>query len=459
MASNRLCPTCPAHHSNATCPWPALTAAPAQARMHNDNPERQLGALEAGQNLGDAASNPGPAAGGAAGRAQSCSFCAPRPGARDTSAGEGKKITGDEAITIFRARSPRDRKFKHSSISNELAEAFGISQKAVRDIWNLRTWWEVTRPFWSAQDYQRFHAKYGATRMCAACRQAGHAIAWQGVMSQPGQSQSAAGGSAVGSAANQQGLTGHFMAGQMPVSTATRHNVFASVLQPAFSWLPASSAHQHAGQVPANPGSSWSGPITQPVAETAHSLRYVAPAVSAASSALRPAFSWPPASSAHQHAGQVPANPGSSWSGPVTQPVAESAHSLRYVAPAVSAASRSQGAASASIETGTQAGQVGLAPGRPRGDDAAVGTFIDGWAIPLTPPDVGFSATRERRPLPLRATESAIACRARGQGKVGDNASCLAASSIPATGLVGDLFSLKALGSNAWMYVFGAACP
>ena len=172
--------------------------------------------------------------------------------------------------------------------------------------------------------------------MCAACRQAGHAIAWQGVMSQPGQSQSAAGGSAVGSAANQQGLTGHFMAGQMPVSTATRHDVLASVLQPAFS--------------------------------------------------------WPPASSAHQHAGQVPANPGSSWSGPVTQPVAESAHSLRYVAPAVSAASRSQGAASASIETGSQAGQVGLATGRPQGDDAAVGTFIDGWASPriqwLTPPDV-----------------------------------------------------------------------
>jgi hypothetical protein len=302
----------------------------------DENPERQLGALEAGQNLGGAASNPGPAAGGAAGRAQSCSFCAPRPGARDTSAGEGNKITADEAITIFLARSPRDRKFKHSSISNELAEAFGISQKAVRDIWNLRTWWEVTRPFWSAQDYQRFHAKYGATRMCAACRQAGHAIAWQGVMSQPGQSQSAAGGSAVGSAANQQGLTGHFMAGQMPVSTATRHDVLASVLQPAFSWPPASSAHQHAGQVPANPGSSWSGPITQPVAETAHSLR--------------------------------------------------------YVAPAVSAASRSQGAASASIETGSQAGQVGLATGRPRGDDAAVGTFIDGWAIPriqwLTPPDV-----------------------------------------------------------------------
>ena len=46
-----------------------------------------------------------------------------------------------------------DRKARDGT-SGLLAERFGITPKAVRDIWNLRTWWGITEPYWTTDDYK-----------------------------------------------------------------------------------------------------------------------------------------------------------------------------------------------------------------------------------------------------------------------------------------------------------------
>ena len=43
-----------------------------------------------------------------------------------------------------------------------LAAQFGITPKAVRDIWNLRTWTKTTMPFWTQADLNK--------RLCKQCR-------------------------------------------------------------------------------------------------------------------------------------------------------------------------------------------------------------------------------------------------------------------------------------------------
>ena len=50
--------------------------------------------------------------------------------------------------------------------SKELAERFGITMKAVRDVWNLRTWTSVTRPFWTPADHAFFVMKRRRPPLC-----------------------------------------------------------------------------------------------------------------------------------------------------------------------------------------------------------------------------------------------------------------------------------------------------
>jgi len=60
-------------------------------------------------------------------------------------------ISSNEAVRIFLAakhgRTKRDR------LALRLAHDFGITPKAVRDIWNLRTWARTTKPYWSPSDF------------------------------------------------------------------------------------------------------------------------------------------------------------------------------------------------------------------------------------------------------------------------------------------------------------------
>jgi len=60
-------------------------------------------------------------------------------------------LSSNEAVRIFLAakhgRTKRDR------LALRLAHDFGITPKAVRDIWNLRTWARTTKPYWSPSDF------------------------------------------------------------------------------------------------------------------------------------------------------------------------------------------------------------------------------------------------------------------------------------------------------------------
>jgi hypothetical protein len=58
---------------------------------------------------------------------------------------------------------PRDQ------TSSILAAQYGITMKAVRDIWNLRTWAWTTMPFWTQSDHDQFLRKH----LCEKCRRDG----------------------------------------------------------------------------------------------------------------------------------------------------------------------------------------------------------------------------------------------------------------------------------------------
>ena len=69
----------------------------------------------------------------------------------------------DKAVKIYRAKASRTAR---DSTSAALATEYGITMKAVRDIWNLRTWRWETMPFWSRQDMSKFLAEH----LCSACK-------------------------------------------------------------------------------------------------------------------------------------------------------------------------------------------------------------------------------------------------------------------------------------------------
>ena len=85
---------------------------------------------------------------------------------KDAQSSLGAKIDEEAAINIYLAkawRTPRD------STSSQLAAQYGITMKAVRDVWNLRTWPWVTMPYWTRGDWDLFLRKH----LCAECREKG----------------------------------------------------------------------------------------------------------------------------------------------------------------------------------------------------------------------------------------------------------------------------------------------
>ena len=57
------------------------------------------------------------------------------------------------------------------TLATSLATEFGITAKAVRDIWNLRTWAQTTRPSWTQADHDHFLAMpCSLTHLCDQCR-------------------------------------------------------------------------------------------------------------------------------------------------------------------------------------------------------------------------------------------------------------------------------------------------
>ena len=78
-------------------------------------------------------------------RAEATTTSSPTSAARRTNA---TKITAESAVEIFKAGGLGA---KRSGVSKVLAERYGITMKAVRDIWNLRTWTQVTMPLRSSE--------------------------------------------------------------------------------------------------------------------------------------------------------------------------------------------------------------------------------------------------------------------------------------------------------------------
>jgi len=75
-------------------------------------------------------------------------------------------ICAEDALAIFVARKSQ---LKRDRLASRLAEEFSISPKAVRDIWNLRTWSSVTRPCWTSADSEKFLNR----NLCNGCRTCG----------------------------------------------------------------------------------------------------------------------------------------------------------------------------------------------------------------------------------------------------------------------------------------------
>ena len=76
--------------------------------------------------------------------------------------------TRAQAIQIFRAKADREGR---DTLATSLATQFGITAKAVRDIWNLRTWAQTTRPCWTQADHGHFLAMPCSVKdLCDQCR-------------------------------------------------------------------------------------------------------------------------------------------------------------------------------------------------------------------------------------------------------------------------------------------------
>lgn len=72
-------------------------------------------------------------------------------------------ITDHDAIEIYRAKENHTRR---DNVAEILSQKYQITMKAIRDIWNLRTWKEVTKPYWTVEDQM----KYLKTNQCANCK-------------------------------------------------------------------------------------------------------------------------------------------------------------------------------------------------------------------------------------------------------------------------------------------------
>ena len=82
------------------------------------------------------------------------------------------------AVHIFKKRKTHTT---GDGTSFELAAKYNITMKAVRDVWNMRTWTWTTMPYWTDDDLEKFLLKQlctkcrgnGVTSLAAACKSCG----------------------------------------------------------------------------------------------------------------------------------------------------------------------------------------------------------------------------------------------------------------------------------------------
>jgi hypothetical protein len=75
-------------------------------------------------------------------------------------------LDAQAAIDIFTRKKTR---VSRDATTAELAARYNITMKAVRDVWNMRTWVKTTMPYWDQTDLKAFLGKH----LCTACRARG----------------------------------------------------------------------------------------------------------------------------------------------------------------------------------------------------------------------------------------------------------------------------------------------
>ena len=84
-------------------------------------------------------------------------------------------LTAHDAIDIYLAKALRSARDSSTSV---LSKRYNITMKAVRDVWNLRTWAWTTMPYWTRSDLAKFLRKHlctqcqrkGVTSLASACK-------------------------------------------------------------------------------------------------------------------------------------------------------------------------------------------------------------------------------------------------------------------------------------------------
>jgi hypothetical protein len=79
-------------------------------------------------------------------------------------------LTDQQAADIFKLRLAfgafdSSRQHLFTSRSAQVSKLYGVSPKAVRDIWNMRTWRHATKQLWTDQDILRDAGKYSAAKI------------------------------------------------------------------------------------------------------------------------------------------------------------------------------------------------------------------------------------------------------------------------------------------------------
>jgi len=64
-------------------------------------------------------------------------------------------LDSSAVIRIFLAKRSGYTGFVSRTLSTTLSKEYGLTPKAVRDIWSMKTWRKVTQPYWNAEDRQR----------------------------------------------------------------------------------------------------------------------------------------------------------------------------------------------------------------------------------------------------------------------------------------------------------------
>ena len=93
----------------------------------------------------------------------------------DDRAAKTTTLTAHDAIDIYLAKASRSAR---DSLTSVLSKRYNITMKAVRDVWNLRTWAWATMPYWMRSDLAKFLRKHlctqcqrrGVTTLASACK-------------------------------------------------------------------------------------------------------------------------------------------------------------------------------------------------------------------------------------------------------------------------------------------------